>query len=64
MRWFLAAVLGMVAALGVGALREQEEEGSPQLATNDLSLPTHFSPPGDLRGNDAVLRLALSAALH
>ena len=63
MRWFLAAVLGMVAALGVGALRELGEEGSPQLAANALLLPTDFSPPGDPRGDDAVLRVALSAGL-
>ena len=63
MRWLVVAALGVVGVLGVGALYELRAE-RPPLATDDLSLPIQFGPPSDLRGDEAVLRLAFSAGLE
>ncbi len=59
MRWCVVTALAVVGALGAGALRET----GPPSAQAAFPLPTRIALPRDVRGDEAVLHLALSARL-
>ncbi len=60
MRWWGVAALSVAGVIAGVEFREQREAIQPPAAAA-LALPTRLTPPRDVRGDAAVMRLALSA---